>query len=99
MPPVAIRLDSGFHGGCGDFKMLACECDLLFGPQSAYQPHEFLGTGVAVRLVALAVAIGGQVVLSRYNVDAHAAAAQMIQCGRSGCEMCGPPIARADCDE
>ena len=50
-------------------------------------------------LVAFAVAVRSEVVLARHDIDTHAAAGQVVQRGRSGGEVCRPPIAGADRDE
>ena len=47
-------------GGVGDAEVLAVEGDVLLGPQPPDEPHELLGPGVAVRLVALAVAVAAR---------------------------------------
>lgn len=49
-----------------------------------------------MRLVALAVAIGGQIVLARDDVDPHPAASQMVERCRRGSEVRRPPITRPD---
>ncbi len=79
--------------------MVARKADVLLGPQPPDQAHEFLGAAVAVRLVAFAVAIGGEVVLARDDVDAHASATEVIQRRCGGREVRGPPIAGPDRDQ
>ncbi|CDZ67347.1 Hypothetical protein NGAL_HAMBI2605_56270 [Neorhizobium galegae bv. orientalis] len=51
-------------GRCRHLKMVSIDGDLFFGPEPADQPHEFLGAGLTVRLIAFAIAVSGKVVLA-----------------------------------
>ncbi len=99
MQALAPGLDPRPHGGAGDLEVLAREGDLLLGPQPAHQAHELPGAGVAMRLIALAVAVGGEIILAGDDIDAHAAAGQLVQGGGRGGEVRRPPVARADGDQ
>jgi hypothetical protein len=76
--------------------MLAVVTDVLFGPKPADQAHELLGTVVALCLVALLVAIGGEIVEAGDDVHAHASAGEVVERGSSRGEVRGSPVARAD---
>ncbi len=99
MAPIAPHLQARLDGRSGHLEMLAREGHVLLGPQPADQPHELLGAGIAVRLLALAVAIGGQVVLSRDDIHPNPAAAQVVQRGGCGREIGRAPIAGANGDQ
>nr|BFF22467.1 hypothetical protein GCM10025732_04320 [Glycomyces mayteni] len=83
----------------GDGEVLARVGDALLGPEAPHDLHELPGAGVAVGLVALAVAVRGEVVLPGDDVDEDAAAGEVVQGGGGGREVRGAPVAGADRDE
>ena len=99
MRAVAADDGSGRHGGVGDLEVLAVVGDVLLGPQPADDLDELLGTGVTVGLVALAVAVGAEVVLAGHDVDQHPAAGEMVQGRGGGGEVRRPPVAGPDRDQ
>ena len=79
--------------------VLTVEGDVVLGPVAAYEPHELPGAGVAVRLVALVVAVLRLVVRAAHDVDLHPAAAQLVERGGRRGEVGRGPVARPDRDE
>lgn len=85
--------------GSRDGEVLAVVRHVLLGPQSPYQLEKLLRTGVALRLIALAVSVRGEIVLARDDVDQQAPAAELVEGARGGCEVRGLPVPRADCGQ
>jgi hypothetical protein len=96
MPPLAADLETRRHSGSGDLEVLAGEGDVLLGPQPAHQPHELAGAAIALGLIALRVAVGGEIVLAGDDVDPHPAAAEFVEGRRGGGEVGWAPVAGAD---
>lgn len=89
MPAITASLYARDHGRIRDAEMLAGGGDALLGPQPSYQPHELLGAAIAMGLVALAIAIGGEVILAGDDVDPHPTSGQVIEGRGSGSELAG----------
>jgi hypothetical protein len=97
--PVPAWRDPGHDRGIGDLEVLTPVGDVLLGPQFADELDEFLGAGVTMSLVALAVSVRSEVVLPGHNVDPDPATRQVIEGRRGGREMGRPPVAGPDRDE
>jgi hypothetical protein len=79
--------------------VLAGEGHVLLGPQAPHQLEELAGPRVPLGLVALGVAVRGEVVLARHDVDQQASAGQLVERpGRRG-EVRRLPVARPDRDQ
>ena len=80
-------------------EVLAPERDVLLGPQPPHDLEELLGPGIALRLVALGVAVGREVVLAADDVDQDASAAEVVERGGGAGEVGRLPVAGPDRDQ
>ena len=99
MTPLATGMGPRHHRRTAGLEVLAGMGDLLLRPEPADEAHELPRAGIALGLVRLAVAIGGEPVLARDDIDPHPAPAQVIQRGGGGGELYRAPVAGADRNE
>lgn len=88
-----------YHSGIGHLVVLTTVGDVLLGPQLADELNEFLGAGIAMRLIAFGLAVRSEVVLAGHDVYTDPAAGQMVQTRRGGREVRRSPVAGPDRDE